>query len=323
MKNLSIVVPLFNEAETLPLLIKRMDELLPRMKNELKSINAAQDSVDVEILFVNDGSTDGTCALLESLVKEKPEYRYISLSRNFGHQAAVSAGIHFACGNAVAIMDGDLQDPPELIIDMLKKFKQGFEVIYAVRRKREASLFMNIGYKLFYMIKCCISDFPVQKDAGDFSLLHRKVIDAIKTLPEKERYIRGLRAWVGFRQTELPYDRISRKDGKSKYSIWALGKLAFQGILATSIKPLLLSGIFTICSLVLIIVIALYVLLSKFFVNINVMPKGWSSLMITIVILNGFQLISTWILSLYIARIHLETLSRPTYLVAHDSLLDK
>lgn len=323
MIDMSIVIPVYNEAETLALLIKRLDDLLPSLKEELKAAGVNKDTPGIEIIFVNDGSTDKTPIMLESLVKENRAYRYISLSRNFGHQAAVSAGIRFARGRVVVIMDGDLQDPPELIIDMLKKFNQGFEVVYAVRRKREAPVFRSIGYKLYYRIKSVISDFPVQRDAGDFSLLHRKVVDVINMLPEKERYVRGLRAWVGFRQAELPYDRVSRKSGKSKYPLWALGKLAFQGILATSIKPLFLSGIFMICSFLLIIGIIAFVLVSRIILSGDVIGKGWSSLMITISVLSGFQLISTWILSLYIARIYRETLSRPTYLVAHDSLKEE
>lgn len=317
---LSIVIPVCNEEENLPILCHELDKLLPELKNKLvrKSLSAGENRI--EILFINDGSTDGSANILESKTKISNYYRYINFSRNFGHQAAVSAGIYSARGDAVVVMDGDLQDPPELINDMVDKWMQGFDVVYAVRKKREASLFKKLAYLFYYRLKAAISDFPVQKDSGDFSLLDRKVVNAIKSLPEKERYVRGLRAWVGFKQTELKYDRIARKKGKSKYSLLSLIRLAFQGVQSTSVKPLFLSGLFSVLSMLIIIGITGYSLLSKIFTPENVMPKGWTSLIVTISLLSGFQLISIWLLSLYIARIYREILGRPTYLVAYDSL---
>jgi len=217
-------------------------------------------------------------------------------------------------------MDGDLQDPPELIKEMVKKWKQGFDVVYAVRRTRQAKFLKNIAYKIYYKIKSLISDFPVQRDSGDFSLLDRRVIDIINSLPEKDRYMRGLRSWVGFKQASLEYDRPERKSGKTKYSFSGLVKLAFQGITSTSVKPLFVSGALSVLSVFIIIGIILFAVSSKIFIPDNQMPKGWASLMVTVAFLNGCQLISIWLLSLYVARIYKETLSRPTYIIESDSL---
>lgn len=318
MISLSIVIPIYNEQETLPFLCECLNNEFDGIKKGL----LGQDSPKVEVLFINDGSTDNSRHILESIVKTNNVYRCINLSRNFGHQAAVSAGIQYARGKAVVIMDGDLQDPPELIKDLIKKWKQGFDVVYAVRRKREARFFKNVAYKMYYRMKSLLSDYPVQRDSGDFSLLDRKVVDIINKLPEKDRYIRGLRAWVGFKQVGLEYDRIERKIGKSKYSFSGLVKLAFQGITTTSVKPLFLSGLLSILSILIIAGVILFALFSKIYIPYDQMPKGWTSLMITIAFLSGCQLTAIWILSLYIARLYKEVLSRPTYVVEYDSLAE-
>jgi dolichol-phosphate mannosyltransferase len=319
---LSIVIPIYNEQETLPLLYERLNKEVDAIKKELGAQGLFKKDPEIEILFVNDGSTDDSPAILESIVKKNNLYRYVSLSRNFGHQAAVSAGMQLARGKAVVIMDGDLQDPPELIKELVQKRKQGFDVVYAVRRKRQAKFLKNVAYKMYYKIKTLMSDYPVQSDSGDFSLLDRKVVDVINKLPEKDRYMRGLRAWVGFKQASLAYDRPGRESGKSKYSFSGLLKLASQGIVSTSVKPLFVSGLLSLLSVLIIVGIILFAVFSKFYIPDNQMPKGWTSLMVTIAFLSGCQLISTWFLSLYVARLFKETLSRPTYVVEHDSLAD-
>jgi dolichol-phosphate mannosyltransferase len=322
MITVSIVIPIYNEQETLSFLYECLNKEFAGIKKELDGEGPLKGDPEIEILFINDGSTDNSCFILESIVKTNSAYRYINLSRNFGHQAAVSAGIQSARGKAVVVMDGDLQDPPELIKDLIKKWKQGFDVVYAVRRKRQAKFFKNIAYKAYYKMKSLMSDYPVQRDSGDFSLLDRKVVDIINKLPEKDRYMRGLRAWVGFKQTSLEYDRVERKSGKSKYSFFGLVKLASQGITSTSVKPLFLSGLLSVLSVLIIIGIILFALFSKFYIPYNQMPKGWTSLMITIAFLSGCQLMSIWLLSLYVAKLYREILSRPTYIIEYDSLAD-
>ena len=318
---LSIVIPIYNEQETLTNLFDRLNHELDNIRQELRSAPRLQGTVTIEILFIDDGSTDNSRQIVSSVVANNSIYRQINLSRNFGHQAAVAAGFNFARGQAIVIMDGDLQDPPELIKHLVSLWNQGFKVVYAQRRTRQAPLMINAAYKLYYKIISALSDSPVQPDSGDFSILDRTVVDVINQLPEKERYMRGLRAWVGFRQTSLEYDRPQRKTGKTKYSLAKLLTLATQGLTSTTVKPLFVSGILTIMSIVFISSIGLYAILGKWIVPENRMPPGWTSLIATISIVGFGQLMSTWLLSLYIARLFREVISRPTYIVENDSLV--
>ena len=318
---LSIVIPIYNEQETLTNLFDRLNHELDNIRQELRSAPRLQGTVTIEILFIDDGSTDNSRQIVSSVVANNSIYRQINLSRNFGHQAAVAAGFNFARGQAIVIMDGDLQDPPELIKHLVSLWNQGFKVVYAQRRTRQAPLMINAAYKLYYKIISALSDSPVQPDSGDFSLLDRTVVDVINQLPEKERYMRGLRAWVGFRQTSLEYDRPKRKTGNTKYSLAKLLTLATQGLTSTTVKPLFVSGILTIMSIVFISSIGLYAILGKWIVPENRMPPGWTSLIATISIVGFGQLMSTWLLSLYIARLFREVISRPTYIVENDSLV--
>ena len=318
---LSIVIPICNEQETLTNLFDRLNHELDNIRQELRSAPRLQGTVTIEILFIDDGSTDNSRQIVSSVVANNSIYRQINLSRNFGHQAAVAAGFKFARGQAIVIMDGDLQDPPELIKHLVSIWNQGFKVVYAQRRTRQAPLMINAAYKLYYKIISALSDSPVQPDSGDFSLLDRTVVDVINQLPEKERYMRGLRAWVGFRQTSVEYDRPERKTGKTKYSLAKLMTLATQGLTSTTVKPLFVSGILTIMSIVFISSIGLYAILGKWIVPENRMPPGWTSLIATISIVGFGQLMSTWLLSLYIARLFREVISRPTYIVENDSLV--
>lgn len=320
---LSIVIPVFNEEKMLPILFERLNSLLPGIREELLKLKIAKEGSEIEILFVNDGSTDNTRGILESIVCNHKNYRYVSLARNFGHQPAVTAGLRRAQGELVAIMDADMQDPPELLIEMVKKYAEGLDVVYAVRRSRKEGLLKNLSYKLYYAVNSIISDQPVQKNSGDFSLLSRRVVNILNALPEKEVYMRGLRAWVGFKQGAVAFDRDERKAGESKYSFHSLIKLAFRGTLSTSTKPLLLSGFFSIISLLIIIGVLLYAVLSRFFYPYNSIPAGWTSIMVTISVLSGFQLFSLWLLSLYLAKVYREVLSRPTFIIEKDSLIEE
>lgn len=320
MIEISVVIPVFNEEEVLPVLYKKLNSLIPRLINELNHYKPQKDDKEVEIIFIDDGSKDSSLAIIKSFVATNNLYRVISLSRNFGHQAAITAGIFHSRGKAVVIMDCDLQDPPELIINMIEKWYEGFDIVYGVRKKRKARFLKNLAYKLYYRMNYFISDFKIQIDSGDFSLLSRKVVDIINSLPEKERYIRGLRAWVGFKQCSLEYEREDRKFGKSKYSLLSLTRLAFRGIISTSTKPLFISGFLSFIAILGVLGLFIFIIISKVTIPQDLMPKGWTSLMLTIVVLNGFQLFSIWLLSIYIARIHREILSRPSYIIKYDSL---
>jgi len=230
-KSLSVIVPCYNEEESLPALFERIAEV------------AADWPVDYEVICIDDGSSDRTVELLREQHAENPRWKLVILSRNFGHQAAVSAGLEAATGEVVAIIDADLQDPPELIKDLIKKWREGFEVVYAVRKKRKEGILKRMAYFCFYRLMKSmteIENFPL--DSGDFSLLDRKVVDTLVAFPEKNRFLRGLRAWSGFRQTGLEYERSARFAGEPKYTFKKLLGLASDGLFSFSGVPLRLAS---------------------------------------------------------------------------------
>ena len=221
---LSIAIPLHNEEHVLP-------ELLRRIRMVLDQIAGGPH----EIVFVDDGSTDRTFLILEEAVKQDPGIQVISLSRNFGHQAAITAALDYVTGEAAVVMDGDLQDVPEAIPQFVEKYQQGYEVVYAQRVRRKESWPLRICYFVFYRIMAKLSDIRLPLDSGDFGLMSRRVIDQVRRMPEHHRYLRGMRSWVGFRQTGVPVEREERHSGKSKYSLSRLVKLATDGMFAFSV----------------------------------------------------------------------------------------
>ena len=222
----SVVVPLCNEAEG-------VDELYRRL-----SVALGSSGVDYEILLVDDGSSDATADRIDELAIDDDRLVVLHLSRNFGHQAAVSAGIDHATGQAVILMDGDLQDPPEVVPLFVGVWQQGYDVVYGIRRHRKEGLLKRVGYAAFYRLWNAISDLDIPLDSGDFCLMDRRVVDVIRHLPERMRFIRGLRSFVGFRQIGLPYERAAREAGTSKYSLRALVGLAIDGLVSFSSYPL-------------------------------------------------------------------------------------
>jgi dolichol-phosphate mannosyltransferase len=298
---LSVVVPLYNEEDNVAELHRRLDLAL-------KSLG-----VPYEVVLVDDGSRDGTPALLDALRASDGSVACIHLSRNFGHQAAVSAGIDFGRGQALVVMDGDLQDPPELVPEFVAKWREGFDVVYAVRRHRKEGLLKRAAYSSFYRILYAISDLDIPIDSGDFCLLDRRVVDVLKHLPERMRFVRGLRSFVGFRQVGLPYDRAARVSGRSKYSLRALIGLALDGLVSFSSYPLRL-----VTRLGLITVFAAFVLL---FWALNdaiahhTAPRGWASTMVVVLFMGAVQLFSIGILGEYLRLIFLEVKQRPTYII--------
>ena len=304
MKKISIVIPMYYEEQV-------AEECYKRVTGVLKNIK----EYDYEILFVNDGSKDRTLEILEKIAKENDKVKIISFSRNFGHQAAVTAGLKYVTGDAVVIMDADLQDPPELIPDMLKHWEEGYEVIYGKRKTRDGeSAFKLFTAKAFYTTLNKLSDVEIPKDTGDFRLVDRKVVDVINSLPEHNKFLRGLFSWVGFKQYAYEYERKERFAGKTKYPLKKMLKLAQDGILSFSTKPLKIVGGLGILSVIISIAILLYSILSFAFSWNNLTP-GWTSLMCTITFLGGVILISLWMIGEYIARIYDETKQRPQYIV--------
>lgn len=297
---ISIVVPLYNEQENLPELYRRLVE----------SLDGAR--LAFELIFVNDGSRDATPAMLDGIHASDARVTVIALSRNFGHQAAVSAGIDHARGRAVILMDGDLQDPPEVLPQFIEAWRQGNDVVYAVRTKRKEGLFKRACYAIFYRILHRVSDLNIPLDSGDFCLMDRKVIDALKTLPERNRFVRGLRTFVGFKQVGLAYERAARLAGKPKYTFKALVKLAMDGIINFSSVPLNLVTWTGVLCLTLAFVGAGASIVHAILGN---GVAGWWIATLAVVGCTGLQMLGMGILGEYIRRIFVETKGRPTYVV--------
>ena len=304
MKKISLVIPMYYEEQVAKECYNRVTKVLKALKN-----------YEYEVIFVNDGSKDKTLEILEEIANNDKNIKIISFSRNFGHQAAVTAGLKYVTGDAIVIMDADLQDPPELIPDMLTKWEEGYEVIYGKRKTREGeSAFKLFTAKAFYDTLNKLSDVEIPKDTGDFRLVDKKVVDVINSLPEHNKFLRGLFSWVGFKQFAYEYERKERFAGKTKYPLKKMLKLAQDGILSFSTKPLKIVGGLGILSVILSIGILIYSVLSFAFSWNNLTP-GWTSLMCTMTFLGGVILISLWMIGEYIARIYDETKQRPQYIV--------
>ena len=304
MKKISVIVPMYYEE-------KVAEECYNRLTNVLKNIK----DYEYEIIVINDGSKDKTLEILEKLAQNDENLKVISFTRNFGHQAAVTAGLKYVTGDAIVIIDADMQDPPELIPEMLKLWEDGNEIIYGKRKTREGeTAFKLLTAKMFYNTLNVLSDVEIPKDTGDFRLVDRKVVDTINLLPEHNKFLRGLFSWVGYKQTPFKYERKERFAGKTKYSLKKMLKLASDGIISFSNKPLKIVGGLGIISIIISICILIYALLSYIF-KLNNLSSGWTSLMVAITFFAGVQLLSMWIMSEYIGRIYDETKQRPQYII--------
>ncbi len=304
MSKISVVVPMYYEEEVANECYNRLYKVLTSIPN-----------YEHEIIFINDGSKDKTLSILEEIAKQDNNVKIISFSRNFGHQCAVTAGLKYTTGDAIVIIDADLQDPPELIPEMLKLWEQGYEVIYGKRKTRDGeSKFKLLTAKMFYQTLNALSDVEIPKDTGDFRLIDKKVVDVVNSLPEHNKFLRGLMSWVGFNQTPFEYERKERFAGKTKYPLKKMLKLASDGIISFSTKPLKIVGGIGILSIIASFIILIYSILSYIFKWNNLMP-GWTSLMVTITFLAGMILISLWMMSEYIARIYDEVKGRPQYII--------
>lgn len=306
MKKVSLVIPMYYEEQVAQACYNRVSEVMNNLKEEY----------DYEIIFVNDGSKDKTLEILQNIAENDKKVKVISFSRNFGHQAAVTAGLKFVKGDLAVIMDADLQDPPELIPEMLKKWEEGYEVIYGKRKKREGeSAFKLLTAKMFYETLNKLSDVEIPKDTGDFRLVDKKVVEVINSLPEHNKFLRGLFSWVGFEQYAYEYERKERFAGETKYPLKKMLKLASDGIISFSTKPLKIVGGIGILSVIISIIILVYSILS-FALKWNNLTPGWTSIMCTVTFLGGIILISLWMMGEYIARIYDETKQRPQYIIS-------
>lgn len=298
---LSVVVPIYNEEENL-------SELERRLRESLEAITTSW-----EVIFVNDGSEDGSLALMKAIRARDPRFKRIDFSRNFGHQTAVSAGIDHAQGGAVVVMDGDLQDPPEVIEQLVSRWRDGFDVVYAVRTDRKESLPKRAAYAAFYRILHAISDTEMPLDSGDFALMDRRVVDHLVALPERNRYIRGLRAWLGFRQTGLTYARDARHAGGTKQTLRRLFKQAFDGIVAFSDAPLRVVRQAGLVITGVSVLLGGWTLAKRLF-GYEVVP-GFATLALLVLFFGGVQLVTVGLLGEYIARIYTEVKGRPRYVI--------
>ena len=301
-QKISAVVACYLDVQAIPLMHQRLTKVLKDL------------GVEYEIIFVNDCSPDHSREVLWQIAQSDPRVIVINHTRNFGSQSAFTSGLTIATGDAAVLLDGDLQDPPELIREFYQKWRQGYEVVYGIRQRRKASLFARLCYKLFYRAFRALSYLPIPLDAGDFSLLDRKVIDALNRMPESNRFIRGLRAWVGFRQTGIPYTRPQRMFGHSTNSFYKNLNWAAKAIFSFSYAPLNFIIWLSFSTIFLtLLIMAAQITMRLLFPALN--PRGFTSLVMLILFIGGIQFLCLGIMGVYLAHIYDEVKRRPPYLV--------
>jgi len=300
--SISLVIPLYNEEKVFSDLITRLNQLIQQFPDS------------IEVVLVDDGSKDNTAELMQALSLSNPHYTSLFLSRNFGHQVALSAGLAHCRGTkAIMVLDGDLQDPPELLDSFYSKLNEGYDVVYAVRKKRKEGIIKKMCYHLYYRLLGNISYINLPVDSGDFCLMSRRVVDVINKMPEESRYIRGMRSWVGFKQIGIEYDRDERLAGKTKYNLSMLFKLAYNGIFNFSEIPIKFISRLGILSIIVSMGYLAMVLFKKFFSD--QVPTGFTALIVAIVLFSGVQLISIGIIGEYVLRIFFQVKQRPIFLL--------
>ncbi|WP_247236839.1 glycosyltransferase family 2 protein [Telluribacter sp. SYSU D00476] len=302
---ISIVAPLYNESESFPHLVERL--------------NALMDScpLSVEVVLIDDGSRDNTALMMRQVALSDPRYHCVFLSRNHGHQLALSAGIARARGSeGLFIIDGDLQDPPELLPEFYKLLKEGNDVVYAVRRKRKENMAKRTGYYLFYRLLKSISYVEIPLDSGDFSLISRRVADVLIKMPEESRYLRGMRSWIGFKQVGFEYERDERVAGESKYSLKQLFRLAYNGIFNFSEFPIKFMTNTGAIAIAISLVYFFVVVIKKLFFNPVI--EGFTALLFVVILFSGVQLLALGIIGEYVLRIFFQSKGRPLFIVKEE-----
>lgn len=302
-QKISIIIPMYNEEESLPYLYKRLVTLGEKIKN-----------YRLEFLFVNDGSKDKSLEIVKDLRASDERVSYLNLSRNFGKEIAMGAAFDYVTGDAVVIIDADLQDPPELILKMIKYYEEGYDDVYAKRKSRKGESWLKkFTSKSFYLILDKVSNVPIQKDTGDFRLLSRRAIEALKSFPEKQRYTKGMFSLIGFKKISIEFDRDPRVAGKTKWNYFKLVDLAIEGITSFTIAPLRIATIIGILTAFTSFIYALFIVVRTVIYGIDV--PGYASLLCVLLLIGGIQLISLGIVGEYLGRVFIEVKNRPLYFV--------
>lgn len=303
LEKLSIIIPMYNEEESLPYLYERLVGLGKKIPN-----------YELEFLFVNDGSKDSSLDIVKSYRKTDPRVCYVNLSRNFGKEVAMGAAFDYVTGDVVAIIDADLQDPPELIVDMLKYYEEGYDDVYAKRRSRKGETWLKkFTSKKFYQILQSVSKVPIQEDTGDFRLLSRRAIEALRAFPEKQRYTKGMFSLIGFKKKAIEFDRDPRIAGETKWNYLKLIDLAIEGITSFTTAPLRLATIFGVIIAFFSFVYMIYIIIKTLILGIDV--PGYSSLICVMLLMGGIQLIFLGVIGEYLGRIFIEVKNRPLYFI--------
>lgn len=303
---ISAIIPSYNEQENVGLMYERMSKVLSKISD------------DYEIIYVNDCSRDETLLRIKSLAEKDNQVKYVSFSRNFGHQIAVSAGLDVCQGDAVVIIDGDLQDPPELIEQMYERYKEGYKVVYARRSSRDGETwFKKFTAKMFYRILASMTSIDIPVDVGDFRLIDKVIVQHLRNMPEKSKYIRGQISWIGYKQTFVDYHRDARIYGRTNYPLRKMLRFALDGITAFSDKPLKIASGLGIFSAIVSLLALVYALVSHFCFNNTI--TGWTSLILSVLFIGGVQLITIGIIGEYIARINNDVRNRPLYIVEESN----
>jgi polyisoprenyl-phosphate glycosyltransferase len=298
--DLSVIIPIYNELENLPILYARLSQVLQ------------ETGLEYEIVFVDDGSRDSGIELLQQLATKDSRLVCVELARNFGHQVAISAGLEYSRGQAVIIMDGDLQDPPEVLPQFIAKWREGYEVVYAIREKRKEAWWKRLAYAAFYRLLQRVANIEIPLDAGDFCLMDRRVVNALVNMPERTRFMRGIRSWLGFKQIGLAYERHARCAGQPKYTFGQLVRLAVDGLISFSFMPLRVITLLGSGVSLFSIMLAVFYAVKKLTYGLN--PPGFATLIVAIFFLAGIQLITMGVIGEYVGRIFEEVKRRPLYI---------
>ena len=304
---ISAIIPSYNEQDNVGLMYERMTKTLSKI------------SPDYEIIYINDCSKDQTLLRIKELAAKDTHVKYLSFSRNFGHQIAVSAGLDYCSGKAVVIIDGDLQDPPELIEQMYEKYKEGYKVVYARRTSREGETwFKKATAKIFYRLLASMTSIDIPVDVGDFRLIDQVIVKHLRNMPEKSKYIRGQISWIGYKQTFVNYHRDARIYGKTNYPLRKMLRFALDGITAFSDKPLKIASGLGIVAAIVSLLALVYALVAHFCFNSTI--TGWTSLILSVLFIGGVQLITIGIIGEYIARINNDVRNRPLYILEENNM---